>query len=100
MPLARLWSWLRRRPAPRAPLHFVVYTRRGCHLCDDAWQCLNAEQQRYPFTLEAIDVDTDPELAAQYGEWVPVVTVNGKVRFRGGVNVVLLRRLLRGGFRG
>ena len=40
-------------------------------------------------------MDTDGELVARYGEWVPVVTVNGKVRFRGGVNPVLLERLLR-----
>jgi hypothetical protein len=41
------------------------------------------------------DVDDDPELASQYGESVPVVTVNGKIRFRGRVNPVLLERLFR-----
>jgi hypothetical protein len=41
-----------------------------------------------------VDVDTDPELAAQYGTEVPVIAVNGKVRFRGAVNPVLLKRLL------
>ncbi len=41
-----------------------------------------------------MDVDADPQLAAQFGECVPVVTVNGKIRFRGRVNPVLLERLL------
>lgn len=42
-----------------------------------------------------IDIDTDPELVARYDEQVPVVTVNGKERFRGGINRVLLNRLFR-----
>ena len=37
----------------------------------------------------------DAELRALHGDWVPVVTVDGKVRFRGGVNPRLLERLLR-----
>jgi glutaredoxin len=72
-----------------------MYTRRGCHLCDDAWGLLQRERGRYGFTLEAVDVDTEAELAERYGTEVPVVVVNGKVRFRGVVNVHLLRRLLR-----
>jgi hypothetical protein len=52
-------------------------------------------QRVYGFAMTVVDVDTDPQLAARYGNQVPVVTVNGKVRFRGGVNEVLLTRLLR-----
>ncbi len=72
-----------------------MYTRYGCHLCAVAWQLLQREQQRHGFALTAVDVDGDPELMARYGNWVPVVTVNGRVRFRGGVNEILLRRLLK-----
>ncbi len=86
-------SWFRRRPA-RPDLHLVMYTRAGCHLCEEAWQLLEQHQRRYGFHLEARDVDAAPELAAQHGDWVPVVTVNGQVRFRGRVNAVLLQRLL------
>jgi hypothetical protein len=45
--------------------------------------------------LDVVDVDSDAELAARYGDQVPVVVVNGKVRFRGAVNPVLLARLFR-----
>lgn len=90
-----LHSWLFRwRKRRRRPLHVVQYTRRGCHLCDESWALLQRCQARYGFRLEAVDVDGDPRLLETYGEWVPVVTVNGKVRFRGGVNRVLLERLL------
>lgn len=88
-----LKSWGRRRRA--SPLHIRMYTRAGCHLCADAWALLCAEQHRHGFTLEAVDVDADPTLAERYGNEVPVVTVNEQVRFRGIVNPVLLRRLLR-----
>ncbi len=90
-------SWLFRwRGATKlGHLHFKMYTRAGCHLCEQAWLLLRKASQRRGFGLEAIDIDQDPELAAQYGSCVPVVTVNGRVRFRGQVNRVLLERLLR-----
>ena len=84
------------RSAPRLEhLHFVLYTRPGCHLCEAAWERLRQEQARYRFRLSLVNVDTDAGFALRYGERVPVVTVNGKERFRGGINGVLLTRLLR-----
>jgi hypothetical protein len=43
---------------------------------------------------QIIDIDGDPALQKQFNECVPVVEINGKVRFRGRVNEVLLLRLL------
>ena len=71
-----------------------MYTRQGCHLCEQAWRQLRQAQRRYGFTLTTVNVDTDAELEDRYGLQVPVVTVNRRVRFRGGVNAVLLERLL------
>ncbi len=71
-------------------LSVVLYTRKGCHLCDDACAVL----RRHGLTPQLIDVDSDPRLVEQYGCCVPVVVIDGKVRFRGRVNEVLLRRLL------
>jgi glutaredoxin len=75
-----------RKPGRRVTL----YTRAGCHLCDDAERLLRG----YGLEPELIDVDADPTLAAAYGDCVPVVEIEGRVRFRGRVNPVLLRRLL------
>jgi glutaredoxin len=88
------WLWRGRRP-PLKGMRVVMYTRQGCHLCEDAWRLLEAERPRWGYTLEAVDVDTDPALAAEHGLSVPVVAVAGKVRFRGVVNRPLLERLLR-----
>jgi len=93
--LTRLRFWQRRHSSNTlGDLRFLMYTRRGCHLCDDAWAKLAKAQRIYGFVLECQDVDDDPALAAQFGDQVPVVMVNGEIRFRGGVNAVLLNRLL------
>jgi glutaredoxin len=88
--LARLLRRVRRRP----DLHFTLFTRHGCHLCDDAEAILRRQQARYGFNLDSNLVDDKPEWIEQYGDCVPVVLVNGKVRFRGHVNEVLLQRIL------
>ena len=89
-----MWRWPWSAPAAR---EVVLYTREGCHLCQDVLDLLSREQTSSGFSLEVIDVDSDPELTERHGLEVPVVTVDGKVRFRGQVNPVLLRRTLRGG---
>jgi glutaredoxin len=77
------------------PVTIVIYTRIGCHLCEEAERLLQTRCSSARFTLQTIDVDADPELIVRFGECVPVVAVNGKVRFRGCVSPVLLDRLLR-----
>jgi glutaredoxin len=89
-----LKKWLGRAKPRRPDLHFVMYTRKDCHLCEAAWALLTKHQQERGFTLTAIDVDDSPEMVAKYGHEVPVIVVNGKERFHGDVNEVLLRRLL------
>jgi glutaredoxin len=95
MLFTRLLYALLPRRARRARPQVTFYTRRGCHLCEDAWQLVQAARRKYDFELTARDVDEEPALAAAHGECVPVVAVNGKVRFRGRVNAVLLERCLR-----
>jgi glutaredoxin len=89
-----LWRWLARRPRQRPDLRVLLYTRAACPLCDEASETLVRYQQRYGFLLETKDVEESPELVRAHGECVPVVVINGKVRFRGHVNEVLLRRML------
>jgi glutaredoxin len=81
-------------PAPPEPIAIVVYSRVGCHLCEEAERLVSERCRGERFSLEIVDVDSDPALAERYGDVVPVVTVNGKVRFRGGVSWVLLNRLI------
>lgn len=82
-----------RRPTDGSERQVTLYTRQGCHLCDEAHAVLEPRRQRHGFRLDVVDVDTDPELVRQYGLEVPVVVIDGQVRFRGRVNAVLLDRL-------
>ena len=68
----------------------VLYTRQDCHLCEEARQIL----ERNGFLVESIDIDRDETLREQFDLCVPVVEIDGRVRFRGRVNEVLLRRLV------
>jgi glutaredoxin len=68
----------------------ILYTRQGCHLCDDALELL----RRYGLAVSCRDIDSNPELRARFDTCVPVVEVAGRIRFRGRINEVLLRRLL------
>jgi len=71
-------------------LSITLYTRRGCHLCDDV-HALLLRHGRQP---QLVDIDADPALRERYNECVPVVEINGRERFRGRINEVLLERLL------
>ncbi|HEY2894665.1 MAG TPA: glutaredoxin family protein [Pirellulales bacterium] len=68
----------------------LLYSRQGCHLCNQAAEVL----ARCGVSYDTIDIDTDPQLARRYGECVPVVVIDGRERFRGRVDERLLRRLL------
>jgi glutaredoxin len=94
--MTRLLSRLLRRPDSRRAAHltFTVYSRAGCGCCDKAMHVLKEAQRRFGFTIDEVDIDHDPDLIAKYNTEVPVVTVNGKVRFRGVVDPALLERLL------
>jgi glutaredoxin len=72
----------------------VLYSREGCHLCTDALELLRDRQKLHGFHIEIVDVDSNSEMRDCFGDWVPVVTINGKVRFRGRIEPVLLDRLL------
>lgn len=69
----------------------TIYTRAGCHLCEDAHVLL----QRYSISVTLVDIDQDPELRERYDQCVPVVWIDDRERFRGRIDETLLRRLLR-----
>lgn len=75
--------------------HLLVYSKPGCHLCEEAIRVLTALQAQLPFTLEEINIQDDPKLFAEYGEQIPVVLLNGKLLFEYTVDEDRLRQKLR-----
>ena len=56
---------------------FIVYSRRGCHLCDEMLEALEP-LCRGRASLTVSDVDTKPEWQDAFGELVPVLYVDGE----------------------
>jgi len=74
-----------------------VYSRAGCHLCDVALAILTQpDYSPYLPIPEVVDIETSPELRQRFGELIPVVEFDGKIRFMGQIDEVLLRRLIEG----
>ena len=93
--IAALRSWLRPGSQRRADhLRVTLYTRADCSCCEKAKGVLEPRRRKYGFAVEEVDIDADPALAEAYGTSVPVVAIDGKVRFRGKVEPALLDRLL------
>lgn len=72
----------------------TLYTRAGCHLCEEAERVLVAERAVTPLELVTVDVDRDPRLQRRYGVRVPVVAIDGVELFELEVPHDLLRARL------
>jgi glutaredoxin len=59
----------------------TLYSRPGCHLCDDAREALERVRERAPFRLQEVDIETDDALHARYLERIPVVALDGEEVF-------------------
>ncbi|WP_034383551.1 glutaredoxin family protein [Deinococcus sp. YIM 77859] len=57
----------------------TLYTRVGCHLCEQAEAQLQALEYRY----QPVDVDGAPELRARFGDDVPVLALGERVLLKG-----------------
>ena len=66
----------------KSPPAVTLYTRQGCHLCDEAKKVLDRARQRVSFELEIQDIDRDPALLRLYNEEVPVIAINGVKAFK------------------
>ena len=66
----------------RGKAHVVIYTRPGCHLCEEAKQEMLAANCADQYVLEEINIDTDPALQERYRYEIPVITINGKKAFK------------------
>lgn len=77
------------------PLRLELYTRPGCHLCDDLKMLCERLVGEFPVQLREVNIEADPELTARYDHEVPVLFIEGRkaVKFR--TTERALRRLLR-----
>ncbi|HEX6602109.1 MAG TPA: glutaredoxin family protein [Solirubrobacterales bacterium] len=56
----------------------VVYSRPGCHLCEDAiGQIIALHEEGYRFNLHEVDIESNDLLLRRHLERIPVVEVDG-----------------------
>jgi glutaredoxin len=64
----------------------TLYTRQGCHLCEDAKAALLELKNEWDFSFEEVDIESSDELTEQYGLMIPVVHMDGEMVAYGIVN--------------
>ena len=67
--------------------HVIVYSRPGCHLCDEAKAAISDAGVHF----EEINIESDPELLRKYKYDIPVVLIDGAEAFRHRVDVKQFR---------
>jgi glutaredoxin len=60
----------------------TLYTRAGCHLCEEAKRVIEAARGRADFDYQEVDIDGDAELRRRYNDEVPVIAINGVKAFK------------------
>ena len=56
----------------------TVYSRQGCHLCENAEEALADLKNELDFNLEVIFIDGNIDLEKLYGHEVPVIHIDGE----------------------
>ncbi len=64
------------------PRQVVVYSRKGCHLCEIVKETLTKLERRGGFIWKEVDVDSDDGLRRQFTDEVPVVFIDGRKAFK------------------
>lgn len=72
----------------------TVYSKPGCHLCEDAMAVLGGLQGELGFTLRELDIEADERLHRAYFERIPVVELDGEELCEHFVQEAILRERL------
>jgi len=73
----------------------IIYSRPGCHLCEEAKTAILSAGCPDEFELREINIDEDPGALAHYQNDIPVVFINGVKVFKHKVDPGDFRRKLR-----
>jgi glutaredoxin len=78
-----------------APPRVRLYSRPGCHLCDEARAVIAAVCAELGEEFDEVSIDDDPELRERFGEEIPVTFVDGRQHDFWRVDAERLRAALR-----
>ena len=78
-----------------APRDVTIYSRPGCHLCDEAKQQIAPLLKEFGARLTEINIDENPELRVRYEYDVPVIFLGARKAAKHRVDLAQFRRQLR-----
>ncbi len=73
---------------------FLLYSRPGCHLCEQMTEALGAALEGRAHTLDIADVDASPATRARWGHKIPVLMLNGELVCHGSLDLAELHKAL------
>jgi len=83
------------RLAASGPREVTLYTRPGCHLCDEAKSAIAPLLQEFGAELREVNIDADPVLKERYGWDIPVLFIGQRKAAKHRVDLEQFRRQLR-----
>jgi hypothetical protein len=72
----------------------TLYSRPGCHLCDEMKLVIGPIAAEFGCAVTEIDISSDPDLEAEFGTDIPVLAINGRKAFKYQLTERQLRRKL------
>jgi glutaredoxin len=75
----------------------TLYSRPGCHLCDEMKTLLHRAAVEYTFELREVNITGDPALEQRYGAEIPVLEIDGRKVAKYRIDEETLRRAILGG---
>jgi len=82
------------RLATAGPREVTLYTRPGCHLCEEAKTSIAPLLREFGATLREVNIENDPVLEERYGWDIPVIFIGAHKATKHRVNVQQFRRQL------
>lgn len=83
------------RLAAIGPRVITLYTRPGCHLCEEAKALIEPLLGEFGARLREVNIDDDVELKRRYGTDIPVVFIGARKAAKHRVDPVKFRRQLK-----
>ena len=62
-------------------MNLTLFSKPGCHLCEEMRVLLDELQPEYGFAIDEIDITQDDELHRRYLERIPVVALDNEELF-------------------
>jgi glutaredoxin len=82
------------RLAAASPREVTLYTRPGCHLCEEAKAAMAPLLREFSALLREVNIEEDAVLEERYGLDIPVIYIGARKAAKHRVDVEQFRRQL------